>query len=113
MLVTIEQLQKFSGVYPDDDSLQKIYIGSASQTIADYVGFDVETSSEYANAIPDVFKFVCLEIATLMQEEESQNLGINSKSFGESGTRTFLNVVDYSKYLRRLDSFRKDSALSL
>jgi hypothetical protein len=54
-----------------------------------------------------------MEIATLMQQEEGQNIGINSKSFGESGSRTFLNVVDYTKYLHRLDAYRSGSSLTL
>jgi len=112
MLVTIEQMQKFSGVYPDDDTLQTIYINSATQVINDYVGFDVLSTDKWTT-IPDIFKLVCLEIATLMQQEESQNIGINSKAFGESGSRTFLNVVDYTKYLKRLDSFRDGDALKL
>lgn len=62
---------------------------------------------------PDSVKLVCKEISTLMQEEENQNIGINSKSFGESGTRSFLNVVSYDKYLARISRFRDEDALVL
>lgn len=118
MLITTEELSTFSGVYPDSDDLQKIYIGSASDMIQNYVGYNPETNEEWRNEegvieIPSLFKFVCLEIATLMQQEESQNIGINSKSFGDSGSRTFLNVVNYDKYLIRLAEFKRDKALTV
>lgn len=158
MLITKEQLARFSGVVTDADSvaesLTDIYIESAEQEIRQYVGFDpllkeewrstvtvyssngqkfysdaemtkeveisygevpVETEEEnkweYVHyTIPGIFRHVCLEIASLMQQEESGNLGVNSKSF-ETGSRTFLNVVDYSKYLARLSAFREGDAL--
>ena len=47
------------------------------------------------------------------KKKACEYIGINSKSFGESGSRTFLNVVDYSKYLHRLDQYRDNSALTL
>lgn len=55
--------------------------------------------------VPKVFAHVCLEIATLMQAEEGTNIGVNTS--GEAGVnRTYLNIVDYSKYLVKLTSFR-------
>lgn len=156
MLVTIEQLQTFSRVYNDNTSLADIYIGSATQIINDYVGFDVLTREEWKKEIehehivysddgisfyedeektipaiipeevtpslvegdkyhyftyteevvqPDIFKLVCLEIATLIQAEEGSNIGVNTQN--DVGIqRTFLNVVDYSKYLARLSAYR-------
>lgn len=118
MLITTEQLSRFSGVYPEDDDLQTIYINSAMQKISDYVGYNPEECEDFKIEIyteegttteikvPDIFKLVCLEIATLIQAEEGSNIGVNTQS--EVGVnRTFLNVVDYSKYLDRLSSFRK------
>lgn len=117
MLITTEQLSRFSGVYPENDDLQTIYINSAMQKISDYVGFDPEAHEGFKKEIktdegnieqiiiPDVFRLVCLEIATLMQTEEGSNLGVNTSN--EIGiNRTFLNVVDYSKYLDRLSAYR-------
>lgn len=156
MLITTDQLARFSGVYPETDDLQTIYINSATQKINDYVGFDVMANQDWEQEVttehivysengenffedpeltvpaeipegaavtqvvdtkyhyfttstevvpPDIFKLVCLEIASLIQCEESSNLGVNTRD--EIGVnRTFLNVVDYSKYLDRLSSFR-------
>lgn len=115
MLITTEQLSGFNGSYPEDTTLQTIYINTAHGVIMSYIGYDPENVEQWKK--DEVFKstvqFVCLEIASLMEQEEGQNIGINSKSFGESGTRSFLNVVDYSKYLKRLDSYRSKAALSL
>lgn len=111
-LVTVEQLAKFSGKYADDDvttqSLQEIYIGSAQEIIINYLGYNPLTDIE---TIPAIMRLVCLEIATLIQQEEGENIGINSKSFAETGTRTFLNIVDYSKYLQRLSAYRRNMEL--
>lgn len=111
-LVTVEQLAKFSGKYADDDvttqSLQEIYIGSAQEIIINYLGYNPLTDIEQ---IPAIMRLVCLEIATLIQQEEGENIGINSKSFAETGTRTFLNIVDYSKYLQRLSAYRRNMEL--
>lgn len=114
MLITIQQLEKFSGAYRDADevseSLREIYIGTATEIIDNYVGYPVEEHYETEGIeVPSVFKLVCLEIASLIQMEESENLGINSKSGAEIGQRTFLNVVDYTKYLQRLSVYRKES----
>ena len=112
MLITVEQLQKFSGSYKDSDdvseSLVEIYIGTAADIINQYVGYKVE---DKFTEVPEVFQMVCLEIATLLQQEESENIGVNSKSYAETGTRSFLNVVDYSKYLSRLSAYRANTGL--
>lgn len=113
MLVTLTEFASFSGVNVDNTDLQKIYIGSATDVINGYLGFNVEatenTNPFYADDslhIPDIVKFVCLEIASLMQLEENNNLGVSSANFSESGSRSFLNVVDYTRYLDRLAKYR-------
>lgn len=117
MLITTTQLSQFSGNY--DSELQTIYINASAGVIQAYLGFNPEEDSRWSDGEDEdeVFigsiQFVCMEIATLMQQEEGQNIGINSKSFGESGSRTFLNVVDYTKYLHRLDAYRSGSSLTL
>ena len=156
MLVTTEQLQKFSGVYPENDSLTEIYINSAHDMIESYIGEDpeddprwpehlaivevgslvedgepsagdTESGSESANEestepLPNPefnsrfkgsIQMVCLEIASLLQQEESGNIGINGKSFGDSGSRTFLNITNFLPYLKKLDKYRTADALKL
>jgi hypothetical protein len=53
-----------------------------------------------------LIKNVVLRIASLMLTETSQNIGITSKSFGDSGTRTFINNTDYSKYLLPIAAYK-------
>lgn len=111
MLITREQLEKFSGVYrEEDDTLAEIYIDSAKQRIIDYVGYDPETCEDFITdgvaVIPKIFMLVNLEIATLIQAEEGTNLGVNtSQDIGVN--RTYLNVVNYDRYLERLSAWRK------
>lgn len=135
MLITREMLQEFTKVRPDDTEvqadLQDCYIGSAQQVINDYVGYDVETAAEFdrvstetdestgeetevtTHEIPQIFRFVCLEIAALMQMEEGSNLGYSSSSDSGGIGRTFLNVTKYDAYLSRLSSFRRQGKLEV
>ena len=128
MLITAGMLERFSGVSKDMDetqvALQEIYIESAQQIITDYVGYDPETAEEFKKTsegddggtvetyeIPGIFRFVCLEIASLIQLEEGSNLGYASSSDAGGIGRTFLNVTKYDAYLQRLSSFRKNGKL--
>lgn len=124
MLVSTELLTKFSGVYPEDTNLSAIYINSASQIITDYVGFNPETNEDWKQTvivddeetevivIPDIFKLVCLEIATLIQAEQGSNIGVNS-SVDTGVSRSYLNIVDYTKYLQRLSIYRKGDTVKM
>ena len=117
MLITTDQLKKFTQAgYETDEvstSLLEIYIGTAQNIIKKYVGFDVENAETGISPVPAEFKLVCLEISALILQEEGMNLGINSKSFAESGSRTFLNITDYSKYLQRLSDYRRGDTLEM
>lgn len=112
MIITTDELATYSGVKRTDTTLQEVYIESAGEIIDNYLGYDVETAERFTDddgvvTLPGIVKLTALRIATLIQMEENNNLGVNSKSFGDSGTRTFLNVVDYSKYLAVLSPYRQ------
>lgn len=108
MLITVDELAKFSGNEKENDqtvqALLQIYIGSAEEIISNYLGFN--PAEEYTSDMPALIKLVCLEIASLIQMEERGNLGVNSQSF-DGSSRSFLNVVNYDKYLQRLAAYRK------
>ncbi len=53
-----------------------------------------------------VIKLTVLRIAALMSSEAGGNIGVSSKSFGDSGTRSFINTKDYQPYLKLLDSIK-------
>lgn len=173
MLITIEDLQKFTGVYPEEqDSQQELFIGSANNIVIDYLRFNPELTNYdlfvngsgknelylpakpitnlesikidnvetdvslfgfennvlfYKNSklvfpagtrnieirfsagyeeVPSIIKLTALRIAGILQTENAGNIGITSKSFSDSGTRTFVNTTDFSKYLLQIADYR-------
>ena len=56
--------------------------------------------------VPQIIKLTTLRIAALMNTEADGNIGVTSKSFGDSGSRTFISVTKYDKYLFPLNEFR-------
>jgi hypothetical protein len=168
--VSVEELQKYSNVYSDND-LQQNYIDSAENIVNNYLGYSptlhnyinyfngsgtnelqlkakpittitsVEINGEsiplseyytnneflYYNKIfpcgkrnikveydagyldadfPEIIKMTVLRIATLLQSESDNNIGVTSKSFADSGTRTFVNTVNFDKYLIQISNYK-------
>jgi len=58
------------------------------------------------NYIPIVILSSILRIAAILQAEADSNIGVTSKSFGESGARTFINYTDFSKYLSPISKYK-------
>lgn len=56
--------------------------------------------------IPAIIKLTILRIAGILQTESNGNIGITSKSFAESGNRTFVNTTNFDKYLILLSDYR-------
>lgn len=115
MLITVNQLEAFTGVYKDEESAEReleiMFIKSAQAKVINYLGYNPEedeTLSEYALA---EIQNVCLEISALICLESNNNLGVSTASDIGGQGRTFLNVVDYSKYLDRLSSYRKNTGM--
>lgn len=57
------------------------------------------------NEIPELIVLSIMRIAALMIAEANGNIGVTSKSFGDS-SRTFINYQNYDKYLKPLDAYR-------
>jgi hypothetical protein len=55
---------------------------------------------------PQIIKLTVLRIAALLQTESDSNIGVTSKSFADSGTRTFVNTVNFDKYLLLISSYK-------
>lgn len=103
-LIKIADFQKFSNVYPEEnDNTQTNCLDMAQKIIEDYLGYAL---SVYTTTMPIVITQTLFRIASLLQQEGAGNIGINNKSFGESGSRSFLNIVDYSKYLAQLSEYK-------
>jgi hypothetical protein len=64
---------------------------------------DDVVNSEY---VPSIIKMTVLRIAAILQAESDSNIAVSSKSFGDSGTRTFINYTDYSKYLLPISIYK-------
>jgi hypothetical protein len=56
--------------------------------------------------IPKIILLTILRIAALLQSESDSNIGITSKTFGDSGTRTFINYTNFDKYLIPLNHYK-------
>jgi hypothetical protein len=56
--------------------------------------------------IPPIFKQTALRIAALLLTEADQNIGVTGKSFGDSGSRTFINYTNFDKYLSPLSKYK-------
>lgn len=117
MLITKELLYAYNGINQNEDEasqeLLDVHIGSAQQIINDYVGFDtniVVSSNNYSDAQIAMFKNVALRITTLLQLEDNANIGVSiNQEIG--ATRSYLNVVDYTPYLRPLSTFRQNTGM--
>ena len=57
-------------------------------------------------SVPELLRLTVLRLASLLATEAQGNIGVTSKSFGDSGTRTFLNNTDFSRYLLPVNSYR-------
>ena len=56
--------------------------------------------------IPDLITQTILRIASLIKTEANGNIGLTSKSYGNEGSRSFLNYTNVSQYLDPLYPFR-------
>lgn len=58
------------------------------------------------DTVPEIIKLTALRIAGILQTENNNNIGITSKSFSDSGTRTFVNTTNFDKYLVQISDYR-------
>jgi hypothetical protein len=56
--------------------------------------------------MPKIITMTVLRIAAILVSESSNNIGVTSKFFGDSGTRTFINYTNFDKYLTPLSTYR-------
>lgn len=119
MLITAAYLEKYNGIIQNTADATEVelintYIGTAQRIISDYVGFDCSevtlAGTTYAEDVQFTFKGTCARIATLLQSESGMNIGVNT-SGAEGVSRSFLNVVDYTPYLKILSAFRKNTGV--
>lgn len=95
----IESLEDF---YSDDDTLLYKNFKKFPEGIKN-VSVDFDAGFEN---VPDLIKLTCLRIAAILQTEADNNIAITSKSFGESGSRTFYNFTNFQKYLLPISKWK-------
>jgi len=100
---------------PDNDLYDG---GDATNDSDDYIGnADASTVSPIldggnallesgATTIPSEIIITILRIAALLESESNQNIGVTSKQFAESGSRTFVNFTSLQKYLFPISRYR-------
>jgi hypothetical protein len=69
-------------------------------------GITVDDDTVNGEYLPKIIKMTVLRIASLLQSESDGNIGVTSKSFGDSGNRSFVNTVNFDKYLIQVSTFK-------
>lgn len=112
--VTAEEFQKYTNVIDDSSGMQEVYIEAAQSIVSDYLGYDPETGLydpdtgelQAVTQVMEIIRLTAMRIAALLQSEADSNIGVNSKSFGEGGTRVFTNFVNFDKYLLPVSRYK-------
>jgi hypothetical protein len=87
----------------------KIFLYGKRNIKVEYeAGYGITIDDDVANSqyVPSIIKTTVLRIASMLQAESDSNIAVSSKSFGDSGTRTFINYTDYSKYLLPISIYK-------
>jgi hypothetical protein len=69
-------------------------------------GITIDDDTTNGDYLPRIIRMTVLRIASLLQTESSGNIGVQSKSFADSGTRTFTNYTNFDKYLLPISIFK-------
>jgi hypothetical protein len=82
--------------------------GKKNVTVTYNAGWGITPDDDEANSgyLPGIIKMTVLRIAALLQAESDNNIGVTSKSFADSGTRTFVNTVNFDKYLVQISGYK-------
>ena len=56
--------------------------------------------------IPDLITQTILRLGALLKTEASGNIGLTSKSYGNEGSRSYVNFTSFEKYLQPLYPFK-------
>jgi hypothetical protein len=92
---------------PDPDEFEDG--GDAGSTFDEELngGFaDSFNTDDDNNGVPRIIRLTVLRIAALLQSETDENIGVTSKTFGDSGSRTFVNYTNFDKYLLPISKYK-------
>jgi len=113
MIVELKTFQVYSNVFGDENQ-QTSFIQSAQNIVSDYLGYSPEEKLlnyitgelEDVTQVPEMIKLTIMRIASLLQSEGDGNIGVNSKSFGDGGTRVFINYTNFDKFLIPISNWK-------
>ena len=172
MIITIDEVKNFSGIFPDTDDIVTSCAMSAESIVTDYLRYNpikqtythkatgngsnalvlnacpisgavtidgiTYADYDYSNNIikidglkfdylkryvvsytagydavnlPVIIKHTITQIAALLLTESGGHIGITSVSDNNSGSRTFINYSNFSKYLKNLAKYRAYQSL--
>lgn len=77
--------------------------------VHNFVPCDAEIEVQYCagyRKIPDIVEQTIFRLGSLLKTEANGNIGLTSRSYGNDGTRSYLNYTSYSKYLEPLYPLR-------
>jgi hypothetical protein len=82
--------------------------GKNNIRIAYTAGWGTASGDDEANGecLPKLIVMTVLRIAALLQSEGGANIGVTSKSFGDSGARSFVNFTNFDKYLVQISPYK-------
>jgi hypothetical protein len=83
-------------------------LGKRNITVEYTAGYGTVPGNDTVNGVllPGVIRMSVLRIAALLQSESDANIGVTSKSFADSGTRTFTNFTSFDKYLGPISFYK-------
>jgi hypothetical protein len=83
-------------------------LGKRNIEIGYEAGFGIIPGDDVVNGpyLPYIIKMTVLRIAALLQSESDGNIGVTSKSFADSGSRTFINSINFDKYLIQISNYK-------
>lgn len=83
----------------NDSDIKTFPKGTDNITVTYTAGYDEDT-------LPAIIKLTAFRIAALLQTESDNNIGVTSKSFGDEGSRTYVQTRKYADYLIQLSSYK-------
>jgi hypothetical protein len=88
-----------SAYYDYDYEAEQKHIDAGNASTVESGNPDNEYFIDDNTLFPKLIIQTVYRIAALLQSEGDSNIGVTSKSFGDSGSRTFINFTNFDKYL--------------
>ncbi len=92
-------------INPDTIFTQDNYLFNSTGIFPAGIGNVIVECIAGHESVPGIIKMTALRIAGVLAAEENGNIGIQSKSFGDAGSRVFLNSR-FDRYLETVEKYR-------